>query len=104
MLPGSRAARGGGCRRSAPGFVSRGSVRGGRGWFRPALDRLCGDRDDYSSLQRRKATGEHRACRKICRGLWMIAGGIMIVVAELSVIIAVALATAFLCFALLDER
>ena len=75
-----------------------------RGPARAALDWLCGDRDDYHALQRRKATPAHRTRRRICRSLWIVAGSVMIVSAELSVIIGLALGTTFLCFALLDEH
>jgi hypothetical protein len=74
------------------------------GWLRAARDWLCGDHPDYLALQRRKVSPAHRVRRRICRGLWIASGTLMAVTAELSVTIGLALATTFLCFAVLDEH
>ena len=73
-------------------------------WPRAVLDWLCGDREDYRALQRRKVSSAHRKRRGICRGLWIVSGGLMVVYAELSVIVGLGLVTVFLCFAVLEEQ
>lgn len=81
-----------------------GSNRTGEtGSARAGLDRLFGAHRDYLALQRREASPEYRARKRICRGSWIAAGSLMAVTAELSFIIGLALATTFLCFAVLDE-
>ena len=72
-------------------------------WARAIADWICSDREDYREFRERQATTVHRKYRRICVWLWIVAGIVMASWPEAPVIIIAALATAFLCFALLDR-
>ncbi|MGD2082267.1 MAG: hypothetical protein PVF91_04835 [Chromatiales bacterium] len=72
-------------------------------WPRALLDWLCGDREDYRAFQRRRRTRAYRVRLGWCKVLWIGSGVAVIVHPYLPFVVAIALATSFLCFAILDE-